>query len=149
MDMYKEGKVKFPGTGRNEQDHTAGSSDRDADGNTVLCAASAYEQKYYLNPKFRKLPEDIKKELKIISVLFTEEIGGSFMLEFDPEGELQFRTEALGSDYDYDEIGAALMCREIRMHRQELLRSLELYYQVLSGKLAVEEIEKKNEDRDR
>ena len=41
------------------------------------------------------------------------------------------------------------MCREIRMHRQELLRSLELYYQVLSGKLAVEEIEKKNEDRDR
>ena len=40
--------------------------------NTVLCAASAYEEKYYLNPSFSKLPEDIQKELKIISVLFTE-----------------------------------------------------------------------------
>ena len=41
---------------------------------SVLCAASAYEQKYYLNPLFGKLPEQIRKELQIICVLFVEEM---------------------------------------------------------------------------
>lgn len=99
--------------------------------NVVLCAASAYEEKYYLNPLFGKLPEDIKNELKIISVLFTEEIGGIFLMEFDSDGNLQFRTEARDSDYSYDDIGSALMIKEIQKNRGELLRSLELFYQVV------------------
>ena len=106
----------------------------------VLCAASAYEEKYYLNPKFEKLPESVRSELKVICVLFTEEIGGRFLMEFTPEGDLQFRTEALDSDYNYDEIGAALMCREIRTRRQDLMREMELYYQVISGKVSAEEL---------
>lgn len=99
--------------------------------NTVLCAASAYEEKYYLNPAFDKLPEDIKKELRIISILYTEEIGGIFMMEFDGEGNLKFKTEAKDSDYSYDEIGSVLMIKEIKKNRQELLRSLELFYKVV------------------
>ena len=99
--------------------------------NTVLCAASAYEEKYYLNPGFSRLPEDIQKELKIISVLFTEEIGGIFIMEFDREGNLQFKTEAKDSDYSYDEIGSALMIKEIQKNRRELLRSLDLFYKVI------------------
>lgn len=99
--------------------------------NVVLCAASAYEEKYYLNPLFEKLPEDIKKELRIISILYTQEIGGIFMLEFDQEGTLNFKTEAKDSDYSYDEIGSVLMVKEIQKNRQELLRSLELYYKVV------------------
>lgn len=97
---------------------------------SVLCAASAYEQKYYLNPLFAKLPEAIRRELQIICVLFVEEIGGRFLMEFDEEGNLLFRTDALDSDYNYDEIGAALMVKEIRKNREELLAQLELYYKV-------------------
>ena len=97
---------------------------------SVLCAASAYEQKYYLNPLFGKLPEQIRKELQIICVLFVEEIGGRFLMEFDEEGNLLFRTDALDSDYNYDEIGAALMVKEIRKNREDLLAQLELYYKV-------------------
>ena len=37
----------------------------------VLCASSKYEQKFYLNEEFKGLPEEIKKELKIMCVLFT------------------------------------------------------------------------------
>ena len=40
--------------------------------NVVLCASSAYEKKFYLNEAFDKLPEDIKNELKIMCVLFTD-----------------------------------------------------------------------------
>ena len=43
--------------------------------NVVLCASSAYEQKYYLNEDFEQLPQQIKDELKIMCVLFTEDVG--------------------------------------------------------------------------
>ncbi len=42
----------------------------------VLCGASAYEKKYYLNEDFKALPQQIQDELKIMCVLFTEDIGG-------------------------------------------------------------------------
>ena len=42
----------------------------------VLCGSSAYEQKYYLNEDFAGLPQTIKDELKIMCVLFTEDVGG-------------------------------------------------------------------------
>lgn len=103
----------------------------DEEGKIVLCAASAYEEKYYFNSMFSRLPEDIQKELRIISILFTDEIGGIFMMEFDHEGNLEFRTEARDSDYSYDEIGAALMVKEIQKNKGELLRSLELFYRVV------------------
>ena len=37
--------------------------------NVVLCAASAYEEKFYLNEDFAMLPESIKQELQIICCL--------------------------------------------------------------------------------
>ena len=39
----------------------------------VLCAASAYEQKFYLNPQFESLPEAVRQELQIMCVLYTED----------------------------------------------------------------------------
>ena len=80
--------------------------------NTVLCGANAYEQKYYFNPDFESLPQAIQDELHIMCVLFTEEIGGIFTVEFTPEGELEFRTEAIEADAMYDEIGGALRIKE-------------------------------------
>ena len=43
----------------------------------VLCGANSYEQKYYFNEEdFGSLPESIKKELHIMCVLYTEDVGG-------------------------------------------------------------------------
>ena len=55
----------------------------------VLCGANAYEKKYYFNNKFDKIPENIKEELHIICVLFTEEVGGVFTIGFTPLGEVE------------------------------------------------------------
>ncbi len=49
----------------------------------VLCGANSYEQKFYFNQDFKSLPEDVKKELQIMCVLFTEDIGGVITLEFE------------------------------------------------------------------
>ncbi len=98
--------------------------------NVVLCGASAYEQKYYFNKDFDSLPDHVKKELQIMCVLYTEEIGGIFTLEFDDHGDLQFKTEAAEADGFYDDIGGALKIKQLRQEKQELLESLEMYYRV-------------------
>lgn len=98
--------------------------------NTVLCGANSYEQKYYFNPAFGKLPEGIRQELQILCVLFTEDVGGTLILEFTPEGQLEFRVEVDDHDYLYDEIGGELKIRQYQREKRELLESLELFYQV-------------------
>lgn len=97
----------------------------------VLCGASVYEQKYYFNKDFDKLPEAVKKELNIICVLFTEEIGGVFRIVFDEDGEILIETDADENDYLYDEIGSRLMVKEIQKNRQELFEELRLFYRLI------------------
>lgn len=96
----------------------------------VLCGANAYEKKYYFNEKFSGIPESIKEELHIICVLFTEEIGGIFTIEFEKDGSVSMRTEYAEDDFLYDDIGSGLLVNEVRRKRQELFESLSLYYRV-------------------
>ena len=96
--------------------------------NVVLCASSAYEEKYYLNEEFSQLPESIKEELQIMCVLYTADIGGILTLEFDEEGNLNFITSADEGDLLYDDIGSVLKIKQIQEKKKELLESLELYY---------------------
>ena len=98
--------------------------------NVVLCGASAYEQKFYLNPDFDLLPETIKQELKILCVLFTADVGGVLTLEFDSEGRLSLKVEADEGDRLFDEIGSALKIKQIQSERKELFESLEMFYRV-------------------
>ena len=110
----------------------------------VLCGASAYNKKFYLNEDFKGLPEQIKNELKIMCVLFTEDVGGILTLEFDEDGSLQFKTEALEADARFDEIGSALKIKELQRDKRELLESLEMYYKVFFlGDIPDEELKKK------
>ena len=94
----------------------------------VLCGANSYEQKYYFNEDFKKLPESIKDELHIICVLFTEEAGGVFMIGFDEVKSLVLVTDADEGDLLYDEIGAGLLVKEVTKRKQDLFESLEMFY---------------------
>ncbi len=96
----------------------------------VLCASSAYEQKYYLNEDFSALPDSVKEDLKIMCVLYTEEVGGILTLEFDEEGTLMLNVTCDEGDILFDEIGSVLKIKEIQRNRAELLESLELFYRV-------------------
>lgn len=96
----------------------------------VLCGANAYEQKYYFNQDFDKIPDSVKDELHIICVLFTEEVGGIFTIVFEEDGTLSLETNAEEDDIYYDEISSGLLVGEIRRKRRELLESLSLYYRM-------------------
>lgn len=97
----------------------------------VLCACSAYEQKYYFNPRFSSLPRQIQEELQIMSVLMTEEVGGVFTMEFDEDGSLYMSTTAKENDFSFDEIGSHLKIKEYRKKYAQLLENLETYYRLM------------------
>ena len=97
--------------------------------NIVLCSASKYAQKYYLNEDFENLPDEVKKELQIMCVLFTEDVGGVIILELDEEGKLQLKTEAYEEDILYDEIGSVLKIKQLKEDKKELFEQLEQYFQ--------------------
>lgn len=96
----------------------------------VLCGANAYDKKYYFNDQFSGMPDSIKDELHIICVLFTEEAGGIFTIEFEKDGNIFLRTEFAEDDFLYDEISSGLLVSEIRRKRQEMFESLSLYYRI-------------------
>ena len=96
----------------------------------VLCGANAYERKFYLNPDFEALPEHIKDELKIMCVLFTEDVGGILTLVFQEDGELCFEVSNEENDFFFDEIGSHLKIKELQRTKGEFLESLQLYYKV-------------------
>ena len=95
---------------------------------TVLCGANSYTQKYYFNEEFARLPESIKQELKILCVLYVEDVGGILTLEYAEDGTLELRVESDEGDYLFDEIGSVLKIKQIQREKEELLTSLELFY---------------------
>lgn len=96
----------------------------------VLCAASSYERKFYLNPEFDALPESIRQELQIMCVMYTEDVGGILMVVFDEDGNLELKVDHEEDDFLFDEIGSALKIKEMQQTRRELFESLELFFKV-------------------
>ena len=96
----------------------------------VLCGASAYEQKYYLNEDFKSLPSQVQDELKIMCVLYVHDVGGILTLVFEENGELCF--EVTSDDFDpmFDDIGSQLKIKQLQREKQDLLQALQLYYKV-------------------
>lgn len=98
--------------------------------NKILCVSSAYDKKYYFNPEFDKLPSGIQDELHIMAVLFTEDVGGIFIMEFAEDGELLLKTEADEGDLLFDDIGAGLKIRKLQLDKRETFEALEMFYKV-------------------
>lgn len=96
----------------------------------VLCGASAYTAKFYLAPEFEGLPSQVKDELKVMCVLFTEEVGGAITMTFDEDGELMLEVSCDEGDLLYDDIGAGLLVKKLRDSREDFFRALEMYYKV-------------------
>ncbi|MGN0164866.1 MAG: DUF6145 family protein [Lachnospiraceae bacterium] len=96
----------------------------------VLCGSNAYEKKYYLNDDFANLPQQVKDELQIMCVLYTEEIGGILTLVYDQTGNLEFEVTYDEGDLLFDEIGSVLKIKQLREEKKDLLEALEMYFKV-------------------
>lgn len=106
---------------------------------TVLSAASCYSQKYYLDPEFNRLPDPVRKELKILCVSFAEKMHGIFSLGFYEDGSIFLEASGNEDDWDYDEIGAKLEIDRLKIEKKELLHSLYMYRQIFVCQEGVDE----------
>ena len=84
----------------------------------VLCGASAYNQKFYINENFKNLPDEIKNQLKVMCVLFCADIGGILQLVFDEEGNPQ-ESAPHPKQVLYIDLGVKLNVYDI-LRRQEI-----------------------------
>ena len=100
------------------------------DGKVVLCGANSYEEKYYLNPDFEQLPGSVKDELKIMCVLYVNDVGGILTLVYHENGELCFEVTSEEFDPMFDEIGRRLKIKQLQREKQDLLEALQMYYTV-------------------
>ena len=100
------------------------------DGKVVLCGANSYEEKYYLNPDFEQLPEAVRNELKIMCVLYVNDVGGILTLAYGEDGELCFEVTSEEFDPMFDDIGSRLKIKQIQREKRELLEALQMYYKV-------------------
>ena len=96
----------------------------------TLCGASRLNRKFYFNPEFDRVPKDIREHLREICVLFVEDAGGIFTMEFNDEGRLMLVVRPGETDSDLDEIAAELRIRTIQEDEAELMGQLELFYRV-------------------
>ncbi|MCP1101052.1 hypothetical protein M2454_000273 [Aequitasia blattaphilus] len=103
------------------------------DEKVVLCGANSYEVKYYFNPEFDALPDQIKEELRVLCVLYVNDVGGILTIVFDENGELQLEVSSTEGDPMFDEIGSRLKIKEIQEKHQDLLQSLQMFYKVFMG----------------
>ena len=85
----------------------------------VLCGANSYTEKYYLNPDFEQLPDDIKNELKIMCVLYVHDVGGILTLVYEEDGSLCFEVASEEGDPMFDDIGSTLKIKKLQTEKQE------------------------------
>lgn len=92
----------------------------------ILAVASYEKKKYFIEPKFEALPEEIQKELKILCVLTAEKLHCNFLVGFQKEGDIYFQITE--KEIDFDDIGAELEIKKIQSEKKEFLKALKLWY---------------------
>ncbi|MDO5695440.1 MAG: DUF6145 family protein [Eubacteriales bacterium] len=97
----------------------------------IICACSAYNRKFWFNPRFSDLPKAVQDELRVMSVLFTEDVGGIIIFGYDEAGTLRIETNTQADDYNYDTIGSRLKVDDMKRKHEELFAQLGLYYDLM------------------
>lgn len=93
---------------------------------TVLCGANAQSMRWYFNEEdFGILPEEVKKELKLICVGYCSDVGGAITISYDGDHRLHLQTID-----PIDEIGAELKIRQIQEKNAPLFEQLEEFSKV-------------------
>jgi hypothetical protein len=97
---------------------------------TTLLGASWYNQKYYFNSAFSELPKEVRDELQILAVEFTEDVGGVFTIYFGEDACPHFSVRSAEGDQRFDEIGAELLIKKYQREKADLMSRLAVFYRI-------------------
>lgn len=99
----------------------------------VLAAASHEKQKYFFEPQFEGIPQEIQEDIKAICVIGAEKLACTFLIGFEADGTVYFQTIAQENDFSFDDIGAELEIKELCRKHKDLLEALKLWYVVFQS----------------
>ncbi len=96
----------------------------------VISAASAYNEKYFINPELTSLPKEILDQIQILVVTLAQKTGGIVQMGYTDQGDLFFETTHEEDDFDYDDINAKLEVKRVEENNKQLLNGLIAYYKL-------------------
>ncbi len=98
--------------------------------NIIFCV-SKYKELYYFNDLYKELPIPVKKDLHEKVITLNKCIGGIIIIGFYDDGEIFIRAEHEETDFEYDEIFAALNVKEFEKIEREFLLNLSKWYNLV------------------
>ena len=93
----------------------------------VLITVSPIVHKYYLNEKYKDLPESIIETLRAKLGVIAEKTNCIISLGFYDNGEI-FIEERQEDPMFYDDIGASLEIKKLQQEETETFRSIKMWY---------------------
>lgn len=96
----------------------------------ILCSASKYTRKFFWNPDFQDCPKELRQEMQILCVMFTEEVGGIVIVYFDDNGSITMVSSGEEDDPYFDRIGSGLKLEQVKGEKRQLFERIEAYYQL-------------------
>lgn len=111
----------------------------------ILAAASFEQQKFFFEPEFKEMPENIKQEVKILCVTTAQKLSCTFSIGFYDDSEVFFEIIKPEDYIDFDDIGAELEIKELQRKEKEFIKSLSLWhtiYKTDEGKFIKDKIDK-------
>lgn len=94
----------------------------------IICA-SPYEHKYFFEPQFEEIPQSIKEELVEAIAAIAEAVNGVISIGFNVEGNIYIE-QVSQEDVFVDDIGVALEIKRFQKDKEELLKSLKMWYMI-------------------
>lgn len=93
----------------------------------LLISISPYVQKYYINEKFKGLPEDIKETLRAKLAVIAEKTNAIISLGFNEESDIYIEYKYEDLSYT-DEIGMELRIKKFQKEEADLLKAIKTWY---------------------
>lgn len=96
---------------------------------TIVISASPYNHKYYFEQDYKDIPAEIQEELIESIAAIAEKVNAIISLGFDERGHI-FIEQTIEESVFADEIGAELEIKRFQKEKNELLKSLQLWYMI-------------------
>lgn len=93
----------------------------------IVVCASPHNHKYYFEPSFNDMPLAIKEEITEEVAKIAEKVNAIITLGFYENGNFYIE-QTEGTDVFADEIGAELEIKKFQKEKEELLKSMRLWY---------------------
>lgn len=98
--------------------------------NQILAAASVYNEKYFINPDFKSIPQQVRDEIQYLCIKTAKDLHCIFTIGFKPNGDVVFTTQGDQTDKIYNENFAEKKVTKIIDEKAGLIQSLNLWYKV-------------------